>query len=380
MGIQGTDVAKQASDIILTDDNFSSIVKAMMWGRNVYDCIAKFLQFQLTANLSAGVISVISAAAISCVPLRAVQMLWVNLVMDTLASLALATEPPTEALLDRKPYGRTKSIISPMMMRNILGQSLYQLVIMFIILYAGQFFLDFESTVQAIQSDSNAGREANEQFTLVFNAFVLMTLFNEINSRKLHGERNVFKGIFRNPFFYSIWIFCFIAQILIVQFGGRVFSCAQLNPQQWAWSLIFGIGSLIWQQIILFIPTKPVGRCFSAIYRVCCPYCYRKQERKLAKEEADPRKSAELDYTRRPTKPGDGVNLRYSTIAQLANATVVTEPPPVFAKFMLRKSVDRLNSEFRVINEFRTRLEELKDKKHEEVIEKRHSQSNLLDE
>jgi Ca2+ transporting ATPase len=141
-------------------------------------------------------------------------MLWVNLVMDTLASLALATEPPTEELLNRKPYGRTKSIISPMMMRNILGQSFYQLVIMFIILYAGQDFLGVESTVAEIQRQPQAGREPSQHFTLVFNAFVLMTLFNEINSRKLHGERWVFKGIFSNPFFYCIWLFCFAAQVI----------------------------------------------------------------------------------------------------------------------------------------------------------------------
>jgi P-type Ca2+ transporter type 2B len=141
-------------------------------------------------------------------------MLWVNLVMDTLASLALATEPPTEALLNRKPYGRTTSIISPLMMRNIVGQSLYQLIVMFVILYAGPYFLGVESTVEKIQHDPHAGRELSQQFTLVFNAFVLMTLFNEINSRKLHGERNVFSGILRNPFFYIIWIFCFISQVI----------------------------------------------------------------------------------------------------------------------------------------------------------------------
>ena len=140
-------------------------------------------------------------------------MLWVNLVMDTLASLALATEPPTEALLNRKPYGRTKSIISPLMLRNILGQSLYQLVVMFIILYAGDKFLDVESTVNKIQENPRAGRELSKQFTMVFNAFVLMTLFNEINARKLHGERNVFSGIWRNPFFYGIWLSCFAAQV-----------------------------------------------------------------------------------------------------------------------------------------------------------------------
>lgn len=187
--------------------------------------------------------------------------------MDTLASLALATEPPTDDLLNRKPYGRTKSIISSVMLRNIVGQSLYQLVVMFTILYAGQYFLGVESTVQKIQSDPHQARELSAQFTIVFNAFVLMTLFNEINSRKLHGERNVFKGLFNNPLFCSIWLFCFVSQvikpmfssirmykfyslqILIISFGGRVFSCQPLNWYQWLWSLGFGVGSLIWQQV-----------------------------------------------------------------------------------------------------------------------------------
>ncbi|CAF1053389.1 unnamed protein product [Rotaria sp. Silwood1] len=372
MGIQGTDVAKQASDIILTDDNFASIVKAIMWGRNVYDCIAKFLQFQLTANLSTGLISVVSAAAISSVPLRAVQMLWVNLVMDSLASLALATEPPTEELLNRKPYGRTKSIISPLMLRNILGQSFYQLIIMFVILYVGQYFLDVESTVQKIQNNPHAARELSQQFTLVFNAFVLMTLFNEINSRKLYGERNVFKGIFRNPFFYCIWIFCFVAQILIVTFGGQVFSCARLSIIQWVWSLLFGVGSLIWQQIILCIPTKPFALCFSAMFRVCCPCFYKRQRRKCAENETR-RKSAAADQLRRVSRWSDGGYMPYSIIGQSTSATVVPEPQPTIAKFMLRKGANRPNTEFRVINEFRTRLEK--------VVEcKRNSRANILDE
>ena len=106
MGIAGTDVAKEASDIILTDDNFTSIVKAVMWGRNVYDSIAKFLQFQLTVNVVAVVVAFIGSCAIQDSPLKAVQMLWVNLIMDTLASLALATELPTPELLLRKPYGK----------------------------------------------------------------------------------------------------------------------------------------------------------------------------------------------------------------------------------------------------------------------------------
>lgn len=140
-------------------------------------------------------------------------MLWMNLVMDTLASLALATEPPTEELLNRKPYGRTKFIISPIMMRNIVGQSIYQLGITLLILYAGHHFLDVESTVQKIQNDPHALKELSEQFTIVFNTFVLMTLFNEINARKLHGERNTFKGLFSNINFHIIWFSCFGAQV-----------------------------------------------------------------------------------------------------------------------------------------------------------------------
>jgi P-type Ca2+ transporter type 2B len=103
MGISGTPVAKDASDIILMDDNFNSIVQAVKWGRNVYDSIAKFLQFQLTVNVVAVLTAVIGAFALSESPLTAVQLLWINLIMDSFASLALATEPPTDALLDRKP-------------------------------------------------------------------------------------------------------------------------------------------------------------------------------------------------------------------------------------------------------------------------------------
>lgn len=136
-GIAGTDVAKEASDIILTDDNFTSIVKAVMWGRNVYDSISKFLQFQLTVNIVAVLSAFVSACTISDSPLKAVHMLWINLIMDTLASLALATEMPSEELLKRKPYGRDKSLISSIMVKNIFSQALYQLLIIFILLYRG---------------------------------------------------------------------------------------------------------------------------------------------------------------------------------------------------------------------------------------------------
>ncbi|KAI2665409.1 Plasma membrane calcium-transporting ATPase 3 [Labeo rohita] len=229
MGIAGTDVAKEASDIILTDDNFSSIVKAVMWGRNVYDSISKFLQFQLTVNVVAVIVAFTGACITQDSPLKAVQMLWVNLIMDTFASLALATEPPTESLLLRKPYGRNKPLISRTMMKNILGHAVYQLTIIFTLLFAGEKMFD-------IDNGRNAPLHAppSEHYTIVFNTFVMMQLFNEINARKIHGERN----------------------IIIVQFGGKPFSCVGLSIEHWLWCIFLGFGCLLWGQIISSIPTS----------------------------------------------------------------------------------------------------------------------------
>uniref|UniRef100_A0A8C6TS15 Calcium-transporting ATPase n=1 Tax=Neogobius melanostomus TaxID=47308 RepID=A0A8C6TS15_9GOBI len=235
MGIAGTDVAKEASDIILTDDNFSSIVKAVMWGRNVYDSISKFLQFQLTVNVVAVIVAFTGACITQDSPLKAVQMLWVNLIMDTFASLALATEPPTEALLLRKPYGRNNPLISLTMMKNILGHGVYQLIIIFTLLFIGERIFN-------IDSGRNAPLHSppSEHYTIIFNTFVLMQLFNEINARKIHGERNVFDGIFRNPIFCSIVLGTFAMQIVI----------------QWLWCLFVGVGELLWGQVIATVPTE----------------------------------------------------------------------------------------------------------------------------
>uniref|UniRef100_A0A4W5NXQ1 Calcium-transporting ATPase n=1 Tax=Hucho hucho TaxID=62062 RepID=A0A4W5NXQ1_9TELE len=184
-------------------------------------------------------------------PLKAVQMLWVNLIMDTFASLALATEPPTESLLLRKPYGRNKPLISRTMMKNILGHAVYQLTIIFTLLFAGEQMFDIDS-----------GRYAplhappSEHYTIVFNTFVMMQLFNEINARKIHGERNVFDGIFKNMIFCSIVFGTFVIQIVIVQFGGKPFSCVGLTIDQWLWCVFLGFGCLLWGQVVTTVPTS----------------------------------------------------------------------------------------------------------------------------
>lgn len=146
-------------------------------------------------------------------------MLWVNLIMDTLAALALATEMPTEELLKRKPYGRTKPLISRTMMKNIIGHAVYQMTIIFVLVFVGHLLFDIDDGRWA-----KFGAPPSQHFTLVFNAFVMMTLFNEINSRKIHGQRNVFEGMFRNPIYYCIWIGTFIGQVRLknTTFLGRV--------------------------------------------------------------------------------------------------------------------------------------------------------------
>uniref|UniRef100_A0A8C8I2S4 Calcium-transporting ATPase n=1 Tax=Oncorhynchus tshawytscha TaxID=74940 RepID=A0A8C8I2S4_ONCTS len=292
MGIAGTDVAKEASDIILTDDNFSSIVKAVMWGRNVYDSISKFLQFQLTVNVVAVIVAFTGACITQDSPLKAVQMLWVNLIMDTFASLALATEPPTESLLLRKPYGRNKPLISRTMMKNILGHGVYQLIIIFTLLFVGEQIFDIDS-----------GRYAplhsppSEHYTIIFNTFVLLQLFNEINARKIHGERNVFDGIFNNLIFCSIVFGTFIIQIVIVQWGGKPFSCVGLSIDQWLWCTFLGFSSLLWGQLISSIPTKSLRFLKSAGHGT--------QRQEIPDEELeDMEEMEEIDHAERELRRG----------------------------------------------------------------------------
>merc|ERR1711871_1011876 len=193
MFIEGTKIAQDASDIMLLDDNFASIVTACKWGRNIYDSIQKFLQFQLTVNVAACFSVTVGALLLKEPPIAAVQMLWVNLIMDSLASLALSTEPPVDSLLDRAPYSRSQSLVSERMAFFIAGHGFYQIIVLLAILFSGH-------TLFSIPDGRGLGKPS-KHYTLLFNAFVCMTLFNQINARKLNFERNVFEGIMSNKLF-----------------------------------------------------------------------------------------------------------------------------------------------------------------------------------
>lgn len=248
MGITGTAVAKEAADIILMDDNFTSIVKAIMWGRNVHEGIAKFLQFQLTINIVALVLAIEGSLVYSESPLKAVQMLWVNLIMDSLASLALATEMPTEEHLKRPPIGRNKSMISPVMWWNILGHAAYQLTVMNLIIFAAPAWLGIENG-----AGQGHGAKATEHNALIFNTFVLMQLFNQINSRKLHHEWNLFKGLFTGKLFLCIMAVEIAVQALIVEFGGHWFHTQSLGLTGWVLGIILAFFVFPVQFIIIWV-------------------------------------------------------------------------------------------------------------------------------
>ncbi|KAK4249517.1 hypothetical protein C7999DRAFT_12641 [Corynascus novoguineensis] len=251
MGIAGTEVAKEASAIILMDDNFNSIVKALKWGRAVNDAVKRFLQFQLTVNVTAVVLTFVSAVQsdeqISV--LTAVQLLWVNLIMDTLAALALATDPPQDSVLNRKPERKGSSIISITMWKMIFGQAVWQLLITFLIYFGG---------VNVLPGPDNMTR--GQINTLVFNTFVWMQIFNQWNNRRLDNEFNIFEGMVKNPYFVGISAIMCGGQVLIVMVGSTAFRIEKQTPVMWAIAIVLGVLSIPVGVIIRLIPDALIER------------------------------------------------------------------------------------------------------------------------
>lgn len=225
MGISGTEVAKESADVIILDDNFSTIVTVAKWGRSVYINIQKFVQFQLTVNVVALIVNFLSACLTGNAPLTAVQLLWVNMIMDTLGALALATEPPQDDLMKRTPVGRKGNFISNVMWRNILGQSLYQLLIIWCLQTKGK-------TMFGIDSDLTLN-------TLIFNTFVFCQVFNEISSREME-KIDVFTGILKNYVFVMVLTCTVVFQVIIIELLGTFADTTPLNWGQWFVSIVLG--------------------------------------------------------------------------------------------------------------------------------------------
>lgn len=243
LGIAGTEIAKEACDIVILDDNIASMAKAVLWGRNVFQSIRKFLQFQLVVNVVAVSLNFISAAAgITELPLAAVPLLWVNMIMDSMGALALATEPPSPHLMERKPFGRSAPLVNREMWRNIVVMSVYQLIVCLVLLFAGQDLLGIDET------DGDAHYRTLRVNSVIFNTFVFMQIFSEINSRKI-TEWNVFEGIQDSPIFCFIIFLTIGTQAAFIEGVGRTvvgpaIGFMNLTDGEWAVCIVIGFCAL----------------------------------------------------------------------------------------------------------------------------------------
>ncbi|KAI3937314.1 hypothetical protein MKW98_001885 [Papaver atlanticum] len=223
MGIQGTEVAKESSDIVILDDNFATVVTVLRWGRCVYTNIQKFIQFQLTVNIAELVINFIAAASAGEVPLTTVQLLW---------------------LMKKPPVGRNQPLITNVMWRNLVAQALYQIFVLLILQFKGNVIFGVNEDVKN---------------TLIFNTFVLCQVFNEFNARKLE-KKNVFEGILKNKLFLGIIGITIVLQVVMVEFLKKFADTERLNWGQWG--ACIGIATISWPLCWVVkcipVPEKPL--------------------------------------------------------------------------------------------------------------------------
>jgi Ca2+-transporting ATPase len=210
-------------------------------------------QFQITVNITAVVLTFVTAVVSSGEKsvLTAVQLLWVNLIMDTFAALALATDPPAPSILDRKPEPKSAPLITLTMWKMIIGQSIFQLVVTFVLFYVGP----------TIFNNKYGGQDDDEMRTLVFNTFVWMQIFNQYNSRRLDNGLNIFEGIHKNFFFIGIQFIICAGQVLIVFVGGAAFAVTRIDGEAWAISIVLGLLSIPFAILIRLIPDGLVRKC-----------------------------------------------------------------------------------------------------------------------
>ncbi len=234
MGKTGTSVAKEASDIVLLDDSFSSIARAIMWGRSLYSNIQKFILFQLTINVAALGIALIGPFIGIQLPLTVTQMLWVNLIMDTMAALALATEPPNKEVMHRPPRSAEAFIVSPQMSRGIFFVS-------------GVFLVFFIGFLLWIQRD---GEVTPYELTSFYSTFVMLQFWNLFNARCLGSNHSAFSNLKESKGLLFIAFTILIGQILMVEFGGEIFRTVPLSMKDWI-IIISSTSVVLWAGEIL---------------------------------------------------------------------------------------------------------------------------------
>ncbi|MBQ1274724.1 MAG: HAD-IC family P-type ATPase, partial [Cellulosilyticum sp.] len=231
MGIAGTEVSKNAADIILTDDSFSTIVEAIKWGRGIYNNFQRFIQFQLTVNIIAFMIAIISQVLGYEMPFSTIHLLWINIIMDGPPALALGLEPIRATVMKRKPIRKDAPIINPYMIRTIVINSLFITILLFM-----QIKWNF------LGAGEKCIGNANEVQTVLFSLFAFSVLFNALNCREF-GTGSIFPNLFKNRLALEIIGLTAILQIIMIQYVGGFFNAMPLSSEMWM--KIIGCGSLV---------------------------------------------------------------------------------------------------------------------------------------
>lgn len=268
----GCTVAKENADLVILDNDFLSIHHAIMWGRVIFDNVRKFMQFQLTINICLCLIVLLSGISLGNSPLNVIQLLWINLIMDTLGAIAICTEPfqankaRSDAELNSNRISRRDKIVTAEMWRNIIGQVIYQMLVILILMYFGQmmfFNKSFNLITEVLRDDNNEPTDKMRLHTMIFHCFVLMNLFNQINCRVILGnELNVFKTLCNNPIFWVIFIFemglqCYMVHVLAYyRLGSALLQIAPLYRGQTIACWCFALGTLIVHILMKLIPIE----------------------------------------------------------------------------------------------------------------------------
>lgn len=241
MGITGTEVSKEASDIVLLDDSFSTIVKAVQWGRGIYENFQRFIQFQLTVNLSSVIVVLASILAGFTAPFSALELLWINIIMDGPPALTLGLEPIRGDLMEQKPTPRNASIVSKPMLSHIIINGVY-ISIIFMLQHWGNFL----------------GGTEEEMPTILFTLFVVFQLFNALNSRELTNV-SIFKNMGNNHLMLTVFAGTFALQVIITQFGGMFFGTVPLSFLMWLKIIVVGFTVVVLSEIIKFIKRRTIN-------------------------------------------------------------------------------------------------------------------------
>lgn len=232
MGISGTEVSKEASDIVLLDDSFATIVKAVEWGRNIYENFKRFISFQLTVNIASVICVFVSVLMGLPAPFTALQLLWINIIMDGPPALTLGLEPGYSDLMRRRPTNRSENIISKGMLARITATGVYMSVVFLL-----QYKLNF------------LGAARGEMTTVLFTLFVLFQLFNAFNCRELHSE-SIFCHLFKNKLMLLVVGCTFVLQVLIIQFAGASFGTVPLGIAMWGKLFALAFSVIVLSEVI----------------------------------------------------------------------------------------------------------------------------------